>query len=44
MTSVSLTVGQLDAGRKPSPLWRRDLADVLLVAAALAALALIPIL
>ena len=44
MTSVSLTVDRLDAGRKPSPPWRRDLADVLLAAAVLAALALISLL
>ena len=44
MTSISLTVDRLDAGRKPSPLWRRDLADVVLAAAVLVALALISIL
>ncbi len=41
MPGDSLTVGRFDAGRKPSPLWRRDLTDVLLAAAVLLALALV---
>ncbi len=44
MPGESLTVGRLDAGRKPSPAWRRDLTDVLLAAAVLLTLALISVL
>ncbi len=44
MPGDSLSVGRLDAGRNPSPLWRRDLTDVLLAAAVLLTLALISVL
>ncbi len=44
MAGDSLTVGRLDAGRNPSPLWRRDVTDVLLAAVVLLALALIAVL
>ena len=41
MPGEFLTVGRLEAGHKPSPVWRRDVTDVLLAAAVLLALALI---
>ncbi len=44
MPGDSLSIGRLDAGRKPSPLWRRDAMDVLLAAAVLLTLALISVL
>ncbi len=44
MAGDSLTIGRLDAGRKPSSLWRRDVTDVLLAAAVLLALALVAVL
>jgi hypothetical protein len=44
MAADSLSIGRLDAGRKPSPSWRRDLTDVLLAAAVLLTLALISVL
>ncbi len=44
MPGDSLSIGRLDAGRKPSPLWRRDTMDVLLAAAVLLTLALISVL
>jgi hypothetical protein len=44
MAGDSLSIGRLDAGHEPTPLWRRDLADVLLAAAVLLTLALISVL
>jgi hypothetical protein len=44
MSDASLVVGRLDAGHRPSPVWRRDVTDVLLAAAVLLALALISVL
>jgi len=44
MPGESLTIGRLDAGRKASPAWQRDLTDVLLAAAVLLAVALISLL
>jgi hypothetical protein len=44
MPGDSLSIGRLDAGHKPSPLWRRDVADILLAAAVLVVLALISVL
>jgi hypothetical protein len=44
MAGDSLSMGRLDAGPRPSSLWRRDLADVLLAAVVLLALALISVL
>jgi hypothetical protein len=41
MPGDSLSIGRLEAGPKPSPLWRRDVTDVLLAAAVLLTLALI---
>jgi hypothetical protein len=40
----SMTVRRLDAGRKPSPTWLKDVTDVLLAAAVLLALALVAVL